>query len=129
MKLVPLLPLSNLRLWRQPLITLAWFLLFFGVLCLGAPLLVFLYHHGIISGAHTWLGAGAIMGIMLCVGLSTMRKVLRQDKAAREKYFLQTNKEPRAKRVVLNQPPTRGQSPAPKGGGAIELVPVCLFIG
>lgn len=89
-KHVPFLPLSNLRLWRQPLITLAWFLLSMVPACLGAHLLVFLYQHRVLSRDNIWLGAGAIMGIMLCVAFYAACKVHRQSKAVREQYFRQT---------------------------------------
>ena len=39
------------------------------------------------------------------------------------------NKEPRAKRVVLNQPPVRGQSPTPTGGWASHVIPGSMVIG
>jgi len=41
----------------------------------------------------------------------------------------QANKEPRAKRVVLNLPPLRGQGPAPTGGWAAHVIPGSVVIG
>jgi zinc transporter ZupT len=93
MKPVPLLPLSNVRLWRPSLITCAWSLLSMALLCLGAPLLVFLYRHGVIDPRHTLLGAGVILGIMLCVAFSACRKIYHQNKAMREQYWHQTEKQ------------------------------------
>jgi hypothetical protein len=83
-KHVPLLPRSNLRLWRQPLITLAWFLLAMVPAFLGANLLVALYQHHVVSRDFMLIGGGVIIGFIVCAGLFAALKVIQQDKAARE---------------------------------------------
>ena len=87
MKLVPFA--ANLSLWRQPVLTLLRFFISVILLMLGASLLAALLKYKLIRPETAGVGFGAILGIMSGIGFSTICKILRQNKAVREKYFTQ----------------------------------------